>query len=224
MIVSVMRVRASGAMALALMLYLRALDGQHVREPDEAHLGRAVVRLAEVAEQAGGRRGGDDAAVALLAHLGEGRLGDVEGAPQVDVEAPGPSRSGPALWKALSRRMPALLTTMSTRAEGVDRGLHDGGAALGRGHRVRVGHGLAAGRLDLVDHPLGRALVAAGAVDRAAEVVHDHERAAGGEQQGVLAAEAAAGAGDDRHLAVEAEICHEVLLVHRCGRQRPGGP
>ena len=97
-------------------------------------------------------------------------------------------------------------------AEGVERALHDGGAALGRGHRVGVGHRLAAGRLDLVDHSLGRALVAAGAVDGAAEVVDHHERAAGGEQQGVLPAEAAARAGDDRYLAVEAEICHGFSL------------
>ena len=90
------------------------------------------------------------------------------------------------LWNDLSRRMPALLMTMSTRPNASTRGLHDGLAALGRGHRVGVGDGLAAGGLDLVDHPLGRALVAAGAVDRAAEVVDDHERARGGQQQGVL--------------------------------------
>ena len=90
------------------------------------------------------------------------------------------------LWKALSRRMPALLTTMSTRAERVDRGLHDGRAALGRGDRVGVGHRLAAGRGDLVDDALGGTGRAAGAVDRAAEVVHHHQRAARGEQQRVL--------------------------------------
>ena len=73
--------------------------------------------------------------------------------------------------------------TMSTRAERVDRGLHDRLAALGRGDRVGVGDGLAAGRLDLVDDLLGRALVAAGAVDGAAEVVDHDERAALGEQR-----------------------------------------
>ena len=82
------------------------------------------------------------------------------------------------LWNDLSRRMPALLMTMSIRAERVDRGLHDGRAALGRGDRVGVGDGLAAGGLDLVDDVLGGALVAAGAVDRAAEVVDHDERAA----------------------------------------------
>ena len=64
-----MRVLATGAMALALMLFLRALDGEHAGEADEAHLRGAVVGLAEVAEDAGGRRGVDDAAVVLLAHV-----------------------------------------------------------------------------------------------------------------------------------------------------------
>ena len=58
----------------------------------------------------------------------------------------------------VSRRMPALLMMMSTRAEGVDGGLHDVGAALGGGHAVVVGDGLAAGGLDLVDDLLGRGL------------------------------------------------------------------
>ena len=58
------------------------------------------------------------------------------------------------------------------------RGLHDRLAALGRGDGVGVGDGLAAGGLDLVDDQLGGAGVAAGAVDGAAEVVDDDERAA----------------------------------------------
>ncbi len=53
-------------------------------------------------------------------------------------------------------------------AERVDRALHDRRAALGGGDGVGVGDGLAAGRLDLVDDELGRALVAPGAVDGAA--------------------------------------------------------
>ena len=40
-------------------------------------------------------------------------------------------------------------------AEGVERGLDDGLAALGRGDAVVVGDGLAAGGLDLVDDLLG---------------------------------------------------------------------
>ena len=112
------------------------------------------------------------------------------------------------LWKLLSRRMPALFTTMSMRPKRVERGLHDRGTALGRGHRVGVEDRLAAGGLDLVDDVLAGPGVAAAAVDRAADVVDDHERAPAGEEQRVLPPEAAARAGDDRHLAVETEIRH----------------
>ena len=112
------------------------------------------------------------------------------------------------LWNDLSRRMPALLMTMSTRPKASTRRLHDGLAALGRGDGVGVGDGLAAGGLDLVDDRLRRAVLAAGAVDGAAEVVDHDQRAARGQQQGVLAAQPAAGAGDDRYLAVESEISH----------------
>ena len=92
------------------------------------------------------------------------------------------------------------------RAEGVDRGLDDRLAALGRGDRVGVGDGLAAGVLDLVDDELGGALVAARAVDGATEVVDHDQRAARGEHQRVLPSETTTGAGDDRYLAVESEI------------------
>ena len=51
----------------------------------------------------------------------------------------------------------------------------------------------------LVHDLLGRRDVAAGAVDRSAEVVDDHLRTVAGEAERVLAADAAAGAGDDGH-------------------------
>ena len=88
------------------------------------------------------------------------------------------------LWNVLSRRMPALLITMSMRPKASMARLHDRLAALGRGHGVGVGDRLAAGGLDLVDDELGGPGVAAGAVDGAAEVVDDHERAARGRAPG----------------------------------------
>ena len=94
------------------------------------------------------------------------------------------------------------------RPNAVERGLHDGGATLGGGDRVGVEDGLATGGLDLVDDLLAGSGVAAGAVDRTAHVVDDHERTPAGEQQRVLPPEAAARTGDDRHLAVETEIHH----------------
>ena len=88
-------------------------------------------------------------------------------------------------------------------AEGVERALHDRRPALDGGDRVGVGDRLATGRLDLVDDPFGSTLVAAGAVDRPTEIVHDDQRPTSGHHQGVLTAEAASRTRDDRYLAVE---------------------
>ena len=112
------------------------------------------------------------------------------------------------LWNVLSRRMPALLMTMSTLPKASTADLHDRLAALGGGHRVGVGDGLAAGGLDLVDDALGGPGVAARPVDGAAEIVDDDQRAALGQLQRVLPSEAAARARDDRHSSVETEFCH----------------
>ena len=117
--------------------------------------------------------------------------------------------SASMLWNALSRRMPALLTTMSMRPNASIAVCTIASPSSGVPTELRVGDRLAAGGLDLLDDLLGRRRAAAGAVDRAAEVVHHDERAALGEQQRMLPAEATTGAGDDRHLAVEPEIRHE---------------
>ena len=96
-----------------------------------------------------------------------------------------------------SRRMPALLTSDVEAAEGVDGRLDEALGAVPVADVVAVGDGLAAHGLDLVDDLLRRALVGALAVHRAAEVVDDDLGAVVGQQQRVLAADAAAGAGDD---------------------------
>ena len=71
---------------------------------------------------------------------------------------------------------------------------------------VGVGHRLAAGGLDLVDDLLGRPGVGAGAVAAAAEVVDDDVGAVPGQRQGVLAAQPAAGTGDDADAALAEAI------------------
>ena len=156
-----------------------ALDGEHPGEADEAHLRRAVVGLAEVAEDAGGRRRRHDAAVPcsrMWTHAGLVTLN----APFRCTSSTGSSRSGVHVVERLVAQDAGVVDHDVDAAEGVDRRLHDRLAALGRGDRVGVGDGLAAGRLDLVDDQLGRAGVAAGAVDGAAEVVDDDQRAARG--------------------------------------------
>ena len=79
-------------------------------------------------------------------------------------------------------------------AEGVDGLLHHGAGLLEVGDVGAVHHGLAAHRLDLGDHLVGRARVGAAAVGLGAEVVDDHRRALAGQHQRVLAPDAAAGA------------------------------
>ena len=101
------------------------------------------------------------------------------------------------LTSTRSRRMPALLTSMSSRpnvstAVLIRRWPPSQSATLSR-----VGDRLAAHRRDLVDDLFGRGAVASGAVGRAAEVVDDDLGALRGEQQRVLATDAAPGAGDD---------------------------
>jgi hypothetical protein len=135
------------------------------------------------------------------------RLRHVEGALEVDVE----HRLELLLRHVLERRVAQDARVVDDDvdlAERVERRLHDGLAALRRGHRVVVGHGLAAGGLDLVDDLLRCRLGAAGAVGRPTQVVHDDEGASLRQLQGVAAAQPATGARDDRNLAVEPEICH----------------
>ena len=120
-----------------------------------------------------------------------------------------------------SRRMPALLTSDVEAAEGVDRLLHEALGAVPVADVVAVGDGLAAHGLDLVDDLAGpgpwslpspsieppRSLTTT-----LAPVLGQHQR--------VLAADAAARAGDDAHPSL-AQLAHldSVLLVDRA-RQR----
>ena len=67
---------------------------------------------------------------------------------------------------------------------------------------------------DLGDDLLGRAVASPGAVEPPAEVVDDDLRALGGEEQGVLAADAPSRTGDDRDASVE--CTHDDLLRDRC--------
>ncbi len=103
-----MRVRSIGSMAFTEMPLL-PLDRQDMGQTDEAHLRRALARLTE----AGRRAGEDNAAVARLTHSPPGGLGDKERPLQMHiqdrVEVLGDSFANEA-----TRRMPALLTKMST--------------------------------------------------------------------------------------------------------------
>ena len=94
-------------------------------------------------------------------------------------------------WKMRSRRMPALLTRMSTRPKASSAALTICVGVLRLGDRERRGDRLAARLLDLVDHLLRRAGVAARAVERRADVVDHDARALLRHQQRDGAADAA---------------------------------
>jgi len=104
------------------------------------------------------------------------------------------------LWKITSRRMPALLTDVDA-AEVVHRGLDDLTPAVPARHRVGVDRRLAAALLDDLPGLLGWRVGLALAGQRGADVVDDDLGAFAGHHDGDLAADAAAGAGDDRDLA-----------------------
>ena len=80
------------------------------------------------------------------------------------------------------------------------------------GHVVVVGDGLTTATLDDVDDGLGGALVGPFSADRTAEVVHHDLRSVVGQHDRLAPPDAVAGAGDDRHFAVENPHLHALQL------------
>ena len=173
----------------------------------QSNYGAAKMGLVGVAEHTSVRRGEDEPAVAVLLHHPERGPADVEGTLEVHVQNRVEVVVG-QLGERLVTQDAGVVDDDVDLAEGVDRGLDDVLAALGRRDRVVVGHRLAAGRLDFVDDLLRGGVVAALPVDGPAEVVDDHASAAPGEVEGVRAAQAATSTGDDRDPAVEGDLGH----------------
>ena len=112
-----------------------------------------------------------------------------------------------------SRRMPGVVDDDVEVAEGLDRGVDDCLGAVEVGDAVGVGDRLAAGGDDLVDDRLCGAGVGAAAVGGAAEVVDDDLGAQRCEQQRVLTADAAAGAGDDGDSVLEHQASFRYIVT-----------
>ena len=100
-------------------------------------------------------------------------------------------------WKMRSRRMPALLTRMSTRPKASSAAFTILSAFCGSVIESVEAIALPPACLDLVDHLLRRAGVAARAVERRADVVDHDARAFLRHQHRDGAPDAAPGAGDD---------------------------
>ena len=113
----------------------------------------------------------------------------------------------------LSRRIPALLMTMSSPPK-ISTALPDHRLGVGpRRHRSGVGDRRATGGDDLVDDLLGGPGIGARSVGGAAEIVDDDGGALTGEQQRLGAADASTRARDDGDLPVEPT--HVCLLPSR---------
>ena len=91
---------------------------------------------------------------------------------------------------------------------GVEGGLDERLAALGRRDVVGVRDRLSTGVPDRGDGLVGRRLAGLGAVGRDADVVHDDTRAVRGQPGGLGPADAAPGARHDRDPAVEHALAH----------------
>src|SRR6185436_5657992 len=133
-------------------------------------LGRTVVCLAEVAEQAGRGAGVDDSAVTLFAHQAKGWLADEKSALEVDVDH-GVDHGVVHLVKGLVAQDAGVIDQHVDPSEGGQRGLHDCLSAFGSGDGVVVRRGLPAQLGDLVYDPLSGGRRGAAAVECATKVV-----------------------------------------------------
>jgi hypothetical protein len=162
----------------------------------------AVVGLPDAAHEAGARTGVDDPRVHRGAGLGlvapvRGRMpGGAEVPAQVDADRRVPLVRRHVHEHPVAHRA-GVVDQRVEPSERVDRRLDEALCRVPVGDVVVARDGLAAGPDDAVDDLLcGRGVLAA-AVERAADVVDDDTGALAGELQGVLGADAAAGAGDD---------------------------
>src|SRR5690606_25283113 len=171
-------------------------------ERDDAELGRPVVRLADIAEQTGGRRDHDDPAVLLLAEQVDSRTRHVEMSGQVDVDHRLPVVRRHLVEHAVPQDAGRVEDDMAT-AELVTGLFHHLQAVFVLGDRAVVRDGLAALFLDLVDDVLRRGLVATLAAAADTRIVHHYLGAVRRQPLRHFGADAAAGAGADRHTPVE---------------------
>ena len=109
---SVIAVAASGATALTVMDCARQLPGQRLRQADDAGLGRAVVGLADRADEARGGGDVDDAPGAVDRQVRQRRLADDEAAARGGCRRRGGSSPPTGPRTSPGAMAPALLTRM----------------------------------------------------------------------------------------------------------------
>ena len=178
---------------------LGAFQCHDVGQADDPRLGRRVVGHVVVSVQPADRGGEHHPAVPGRTHHRERRAHHVERSAQVDVED-GVEVVVAHLRQRRAQHVARIVDQDVQAAIVFQRRGDDGLTALGRRDGLGTGGRLAAGRADLVAPPARPASCVA-----VRRVVDDDLGALGGQQQGVLAAQSAAGAGDDRNPVVESQ-------------------
>ena len=196
----------------------------HLGERSHACLGGCVVALAGVGEHPRFARRVHDRRVHLVAGLAAvspvaaGSPGGGEGAAQVDAYGHVPVVVGHVHHRLVAQDAGVVDQRMQV-PERFDCGGDETFRTVRAGHVVSVGHRHPAGGHDLVDELLGRPCVVAASVGAAPQVVDDELRAVGGEEHGVLAADAPARTRDDHGAALQ-RFAHDSpsLPVRRSAR------
>ena len=101
-------------------------------------------------------------------------------------------------------------------SKGVQRGFNNALAAFDRRHTIVIGHGFPAQGLDLIDHLISRPPgTLTGTVPRTTQIIDYDFGAAFGQFQGVDAAQAGPGPGNDRHSILKADFCFGNVAVFK---------
>ena len=175
----------------------------------QAQFRHAVVGLAKVAVNASRRGGENQPAVARFFHVGPGGVGYLERAFDVDLINQIPVVFG-HLVEAFVPQDAGIVDDDVDAAEIVHRGLDDL-VAIGNG--IVVGNGFATGSNDFVHHQISGSFAGAFTKSAATQVVDHDLGTAAGEFQCMALAQSVAGAGDDNHAIIKADVSHEGLLV-----------
>ena len=206
-------------------IVLRPFQMQHIHEANQAHLGRAIIGLAEIAVNARRRAGHHHAAIIGLAHDLPHRLGTGRRAHQMHVHDRLEILER-HLGEALVAQDSGIVDEDIDPAPRLHGAVHHVGDFIGPGHVGAMGDRLAAVLRDLVDDRLRRTDRAARAVHRPAQIIDHDFRAARSQCQRMRAAKPCPCARDNGHSAVKPDIAHGCifpwlhlqLLLRQCVR------
>jgi hypothetical protein len=169
--------------------------------------------LADIADQARGAGEVDEAAGLLLTEIGRCRLRDIEGAVEVHVDHRAPVLMAHLVPDRVTQD-PGVVDHGIDPPEPLDRILDDRGGARRIVHESQIGPGLTAGRNDVVDRFLRRALIAALTAAADAGIVDHHGGAVLGAEQRDLPPHAAPRAGHRDNLALK-HSHHRLRILNR---------